>query len=588
MQDDYVPRPARVVDIPKPSGGRRRLRIPAVRDRVIQTASASLLGAGLEPSFNALSFGYRPGRSVQQAVAAVDRLRREGFRWAVDADIHACFDSVAHERLMTELARYVDDHYFINLISLWLEHYGSGGRGLAQGSPISPVLANLYLDPLDDAFEKGADRLVRYADDFVILSQSRVAAEKARDKAGRLLARFDLDLHPQKTRIVHFDDGLRFLGHLFVRSLVISDPFDAPDNLNALPEPETEESEGSRFRPPARRTLYLATDGTSAQIGSGEAVNIAEAGQLRARIKPAAIDDMVVFPGAEVSPQALRTLMGHRIPVHFVGSDGRTIGSALGNTAQHGKRHLAQAAAILDEDRRLMLARQFVEARVHNQRALLRRLNRKRKDVAVIRACEALNRILRKTTTADDIPVLMAYEAQGAKAYWAVLGQLLPDDWRFERRTRQPPKTGFDVILSMTASLLTAEMGNAVLSAGLHPGFGILHQTANRPSVAATDLAEEFRGPVAEALSVTLVAQRALMPGDFETEADGTVTAAAGATATIIRHYERWTQRPVRDPGDTAERPDKISWSELMQRQARRLAEDLEGGQGYKSYRMDY
>jgi len=156
------------------------------------------------------SFGYRPARSVDQALARF-RTLAVGQRWVFDADIEAFFDRVPHERLLDDLGIWLSDGHILALVDLWLRGFGPS-RGLAQGSPISPILANIFLHPLDLALVRAKIPFVRYADDFVALAPDRSAAERAQSVASAALLRRGLLLHPAKTRIVRLADGLSFLG----------------------------------------------------------------------------------------------------------------------------------------------------------------------------------------------------------------------------------------------------------------------------------------------------------------------------------------------------------------------------------------
>ena len=232
---EYRPRDLRVVQVAKRSGGTRPLAIPSIEDRVAQTACAQILTPVLDPTFADASFGYRPGRSVAMAVRAVGRLRSRGFTHVVEADIVRCFERIPQgpllDRLENALAGRAGGSRVADLAAHWMEHASlaldTPGRGLAQGSPLSPLLANLYLDSIDDALEARHVRLVRFADDFVLLCRSEAAARRALDEAEAVLGAHGLELRGDRTRVVDFDRGFEFLGHLFVRSMTlkrIADP----------------------------------------------------------------------------------------------------------------------------------------------------------------------------------------------------------------------------------------------------------------------------------------------------------------------------------------------------------------------------
>lgn len=208
----YQPGPLRRFSIPKASGGSRELAVPCVADRVAQTAILLALGPSLDARMAEESFAYRPGRSVAQALTMARALIARGFHWIVDADIKRFFDNVPHRPLLNELAIWLDDPKILGLIDAWLKSFAPSGRGLPQGAPLSPLLANLYLHPFDRILSAAEISAVRYADDFILLCASQKAAERAHRVATVALAGRGLTLHLEKTQIAHYSKTIQFLG----------------------------------------------------------------------------------------------------------------------------------------------------------------------------------------------------------------------------------------------------------------------------------------------------------------------------------------------------------------------------------------
>ncbi|MFH1060654.1 MAG: group II intron reverse transcriptase/maturase [Pseudomonadota bacterium] len=639
LEGSYRPGPLRRVDIPKKSGGLRTLAIPPVRDRVAQTAMTQALTPILEPEMEDCSFAYRPGRSVAMAVHRVSRHYREGFRWVVDGDIDDYFDSVPHDRLLALLGKYCTDARVLDLVALWLRAHCQQGRGLPQGSPLSPLLANLYLDEVDEAIAGFGVRLVRFADDFVVLCKGRQKAGQALERIAELLRERGLTLHPEKTRLVSFDQGFKFLGHLFVRSLALKKeewegevrlaeqaaseacpettrPETAPATDSAEPGPSslaaapTGPDQAKQTLPaqspetgqaldqeepgieagglaPRLRVLYVVGKGRCLDLRNRSFSVRACAGEDSPEllaVQPGRVDRVELWPETTITPAAQREALKAGVQVAYLDGWGRTLGTLEPPPPDKAGYHLAQATLVLDPARRLELARLIVAGRVRNQRALLRRLNRRRGDPGIGVAAKSLGRVLIRLAGAASVEELMGHEGEAARHYWQALAQTLDPAWEFVGRNRRPPRDPINAVISLAAAILYRDILRLLTRHGLHPGFGALHGSLDGHQGTASDLVEEFRAPLSEGLAVYLANNRMLRAEMFDHDPEGGCLANGEGRRVVVGGYEAWLDRPVRSPRTG----EKVKWRGLLEEQVLAYRRHALGQETYRPYLMDY
>lgn len=533
VEGRYQPQPLLQFHIKKDDGRLRALAIPAVRDRVLQTAACMVLAPILEREFEDESYAYRPGRSVQMAVARITRLRDQDFRWVVDADIRSYFDEIDHELLLQRLARHVLDQPFLALVRLWLDaplQLQGGGTtrmvtGVSQGSPLSPLLANLYLDDLDEAITGNGHRLVRFADDFVILCRSEEEAQQALLLAIRETARLKLTIHPEKTRITCFEQGFRFLGVDFqgdrvsaadakAAPLIADKPDSTSHALTMQLRPEVTHPKAAERMPveteefaelaPLLRTIYLLEQGLTLSK-EGERLVVSRDATEVSEIPVQKLDQLMIQGNSMVSTAALRMLAENDIGVYFADWSGKCWGALDVFDSRSTELNAMQYSRAQDSGSILNISRAIVAGKIANSRLVLRRYARNHElEDAELRDMEQAA-MQHAAETAATLDAVRGHEGMAAHIYFSALSILLPAAWQFDRRTRQPPLDPVNAMLSYGYAVLFANIKTLIRRRGLDPHVGNLHALRDGHAALASDLMEEFRALTVDSAVLQLI-----------------------------------------------------------------------------------
>lgn len=496
QQGHYWPEPLYPSLLQEPGKKERLLLIPDFTDKVVLKTLSRWFSQSLDCLYSERSYGYRRGFSRLAAKDKILALVRQGYAYALDADIRSFFPSVDVERVLNRLACLYGNDPLWPLIDRYLhaniqrealpEHYQDHqSSGLHLGSSLSPVLANLMLDHLDSVLIKLDYQLVRYADDFIILCKKKNQAEQAKELVQSLLAEHDLELNEQKTRVRRFASGVHFLGYLFINDMVIESKqntySDALPNKPIL-APENSNKSQLFFSATAKQTLCISGDPCLLNLQHSR-IRVEREGEAIAELPLHHLECIVLLGHHQITTQALTKAMQLQVPVHFASHFGKYQGCAA-LLSHNPALHLKQAAHFSEEKNQMAFSQSLVEAKIRSLKELLRQRKTQ---------CESLNSGLKMLPKIHSLEQCLGVEGQAAKGYWHSFSSLIDKQWQFTHRQKRYPKDPINSLLSFGYSLLYSHTDSLLRSAGLCPTIGGYHHSRGTHSALASDLMEPFR-----------------------------------------------------------------------------------------------
>jgi CRISPR-associated protein Cas1 len=645
LKSFHVPKKAKLIIGEAPKTEWRGLSVPTVRDRIVQQALLNLLHPVLEAEFEDCSFAYRPGRSYKAAVRQVQQWQQRGYDHVLDADVVKYFNNVQHSRLLREFQERVQDSKAEKLIAQWMKsgvQTASGlvlpQKGIPQGSVVSPILANVYFDDFDEVILESGLKLVRFADDFVILAKSKARIEYAQRLVQELLIDMGLELHPDKTRITNFNQGFHFLGHTFVRSLIVEDEHprkkkqarsaqvesteeivryeDPPTQMTQMQQALLAAVQGAEkpIPPPLYVVLgYKVRDEKRVEIQSQElewkagmstlylvqqgAVLRKEQGRLIVKSSQAAehktdveipiseVERVLVLGNIQISTAAMEVCLERQIPIVFLTQLGDYKGHLWSAEQGDLRAEAAQFRRLEDEAFQRQMAQQLVLGKIWNSKQLLLKLRRQREIPEVDAAVAGLDQDWRlvKGLEVLDLNALRGYEGSAAARYFPAMGRLITNaGFSFRERTRRPPKDAVNSLLSFGYTLLFNNVMSLILAEGLHPYVGNLHRSDRREPFLAFDLMEEWRSVIVDSLVLKLVNQKIVRPTDFTYPNEmGGVYLEGAARRVFLKHFEERLSSQVSHP-DVG---NQVSYRRAIQLQIKRYKRCLLDSVVYEPFR---
>lgn len=490
------------VELPKASGGIRRLGVPSIADRIVERTILGVIDPLVDPELLPWSFAYRRGLGVADALSALVEARDDGMAAVVRLDITDCFDHVARAHVLRRLRPLIDDGGLVQVLQRILYRTGPKGgraraRGVPQGAPLSPLFANVFLDSFDRSMLDAGHRVIRYADDIAIPITDEAEGAHVLALATEILASMGLTCGASKSGVVGFETGVPFCGELL------------SDSTQRHPK---------RIDRPVATSVYVATNGALLRTRNARLV-VEAPGADPWRISLDRVRQIVVFGRVGITTPLLHRLLERDIDVVLLSDHGRYFGRIAGSTGADPFIREAQYRCATTPADAMVLARAFVSGKLTNQRTVLLR-SPARHHRTVVTALGNLDDARTRCMATSGINELMGVEGAAARAYFGALGVVLEGSG-FSTRKRRPPPDPVNSALSFGYTLLVQEVQGATEVAGLDPYRGFLHQPrVGRPSL-ALDLVEEWRPVLVDWLLVSLFTSGRLTAEDFEVVPSG-------------------------------------------------------------------
>ena len=506
--------------IDKPDGGVRWLSIPDWHDRTLQKAVIENLSPTLESLWMKHSYGYRKGHSRLNARDQINQHIQEGYEWVLESDIQSFFDSVDWLNLQQRLSLLFPNEPLVDLIMQWVQapKEDNNGQliqrhqGLPQGAPVSPLLANLLLDDLDQDMIDQGHHIIRYADDFVMLFKTENEAQAALQSIHASLKEHGLSINKDKTRIVHANQGFKYLGYLFIDGYAIESKNAKVSGQSSQPQPTDNNSTPENQAIGERDTLgtFLIITGSVAMLSEDKQRLNVDQYEHNQSYPWATLSGVLLVGPHHITTPALKSAMKHGVPIHFANHYGQYQGCAAGPSphALGADFWLQQSQYLQNPVHALAISQQLILARITSIKHIIQRRDKKSAELPL------LEKLIKKLKRAENLDQLRGYEGQASKQLWAFFKRTLDPQWQFSGRNRRPPKDPVNAMLSLGYTFLYSLVDSINCSIGLYAWQGALHQQHGYHRTLASDLMEPARY-IVERTVLTLINRGQVKVEDF-------------------------------------------------------------------------
>lgn len=580
MEGTYKPGIVREVEIIGANGKRRNISQIVSIDRLILRCITQQLRKRIEPEFSANSFAYQEGKGTFEAAKQVVDFLNSGFVWCAEIDIMNYFDNIVHEKILSLLHRYVTDDSVFLMLEKYLRCFISSDDrieqkkiGLLQGSPLSPLLSNLYLDEFDKHMEKKGEKICRFADNINIYCKSIEEANEKYTEASKMLKeRFQLETNKQKSG-VFYGPRRRFLGFYFERngeSGYLAKRNEKRINRYNYWHPTTIQR--------IDRDYHIINDGI---LTRKDFTVLFENEEGKKYLPVETMGSLNVYSNVTFSSNFFEYANQKGIKVAMYDKFGRFVGDFV--SARHsssGTTLLRQAALYNDKVRRLQIAKSIIMASVHTMRSNLRYYHKKTKMDILSEGIENLSANRKKMNEVKSLSELLMLEARNRQQYYHCFnGILKSEEFVFEKRTKRPPRDPLNAMISFGNMCLYQRIATELYKRQLDIRIGFLHATNNRLQSLNLDIAELFKPIIIDRTIFTLVNKGMIHPtSDFVFGEEGVYLNAHGKQI-FLNEYENKLYQKLTQDGQ------KVTYDTLIRQETRKIFRLVHYGEKYKPFR---
>lgn len=583
--NSYFPGDVLINDIVTRKGKKRTIAKINTVDKLVSRMIFQIIDDVFELTVSSNSFAYQKNRGVFLAVTAMKEYIELGYDYILSVDIKDFFENINHNILLEEVKHYISDDNILTLINKFLKvriihnfKYSIKNKGLLQGSILSPLLSNIYLNNIDKYFENNNIKYIRYADDIRIFAKSYNDIIKYQNIFEEMLNQLDLKINPTKTKISSIKEGIpKYLGYDFIRIKDSNKIEIKKINHNTNYQSYLYWTESSIER--INDEYHIINDGI---LNQNDYNVLFENEEKRVIIPINSFNSLNIYSNVIISKNFLNLMNEHKINVSFYDKHSDYVGSFIpASVIRTSSLSVAQLENYIDPNSRLYIAKQFVLSSAHNIRENLKYYFNKTKKQILKENAQKITKLIDKENKCNNYNVLLSLEGQVRIIYYSCINDILNNDsFDYKSRNRRPPKDPINALISYGNTLLYRLIARKIYLSKLDIKIGFLHATNSRIESLNLDISEIFKPIIVDRVIFSLIKRHEIKEDKhFEQLDNGAVYLNEEGRRIFIRAFEEKIMSKLKIDNKY------YSYSELITNEIIKLSNHMLKIKEYKAYK---